>query len=187
MRSADPPGGGGAAGKAPRADRSGRGPGAVVPARRQRRTAGGGDRGTGHRGTPGLLDRHVSRYSPHAAKAHSGSVGARKSAGQRLAVMDPPESGRSAVCSRHGWRTALQSARSRGPPERIRHKAQPDTEGIETGRREGCLIAEQSQSPARYRGHRNLIFSTIPEVMSSWGHKAQPDTEGIETRSGCRR
>src|SRR5205085_209371 len=67
-----------------------------------------------------------------ATRACSRLDGAEEPAGQRLAIMDPPRSRRPGVCSPHGWRSAPQNARSRGPPEHIRRKAQPETEGIET-------------------------------------------------------
>src|SRR6266702_3987230 len=63
-----------------------------------------------------------------------------------------------------------------------RHKAQPETEGIETHSDVVSVATGRvwSQSPARNRGHRNLGAGLGSGGLLA-GHKAQPETEGIET------
>src|ERR1035441_5513914 len=97
----------------------------------------------------------MSRYTHGPGSSFSGAVGAGESPAQRLAVVDETGLGRSAPPSFGGQRDGPQSRRSRAPPQRVRRKAQPDIEGIETR--------------TRYRPY------SIP------GRKAQPDIEGIET------
>ena len=113
----------------------------------------------GHRGTPGLLDRDMTWYSGCAEQLFSGAVGAREPSGQHPAVPDSPQSRPPEPPSPNGWRRDSQNARSRGPPQRVCHKAQPETEGIETRT-------------------RPWAHPPSPECC----HKAQPETEGIETR-----
>ena len=114
----------------------------------------------------------MTRYSHTAGQAFSVAVGAREPPGQRPAVAGMPGSGPPGPQSPRGWRTRLQTPRSRGPPERIRCKAQPETEGIET-RGSGVRGAASLvlQSPARNRGHRNnsasATYSFLPLALQS--------------------
>ena len=99
----------------------------------------------------------MTRYSHDAKQSSPAAVGVRETPGQRHAVPNSPESRLPDPQSSPGWRTGPQNARSRGPPQRIRRKAQPETEGIGTFER-NCLLE-------RHEARR----------------KAQPETEGIET------
>ncbi len=150
--------------------------------RRPRGPAGSRDRRSGHRGTPGLLDRDMTWYGGCVEQSFSGAVGAREPSGQYPAVLDSSQSRPPEPPSPNGWRRDPQNARSRGPPQRVCHKAQPETEGIETAERLAAHHdpAGVSQSPARNRGHRNF-YSTAFSNYLIIGHKAQPETEGIET------
>jgi hypothetical protein len=74
----------------------------------------------------------MTRYSYHARQPFPAAVGARESPGQRPVLPDLPESGLPEPQSPTGQRTDPQNTSSRGPPQRIRRKAQPETEGIET-------------------------------------------------------
>src|ERR1017187_173275 len=74
----------------------------------------------------------MSRYTHGPGSSFSAAVGAGEAPGQRLAVVDAPGLGRSAPSSLGGQRSGPQSRRSRAPPQRVRRKAQPDIEGIET-------------------------------------------------------
>ena len=91
------------------------------------------DRREGDRGTAGLLDRHMSRYRHLAEAAFSGPGWRTRSpwsaAWRRGEAGIWPLGG----CVRpDGWRNSPQRCRSQVPPNGIRRKAQPDTEGIET-------------------------------------------------------
>jgi len=88
--------------------------------------------GAGHRGAPGLLDRHVSRTVPMLPRPIPVRLAREKALVSGLRSRIRPDHAARPVCSLRGWRTGPQSARSRGSPRRIRYKAQPDTEGIET-------------------------------------------------------
>ena len=114
------------------------------------------------RGAPGLLDRHMSRYRP-TLEAVFRRVGARRTCWSRGLPAGRARIGASvASLWLDGWRTRVQRSRSRAPPQRIRRKAQPDIEGIETDRivRTRHGVTHVSQSPARHRGHRNIGTSS---------------------------
>lgn len=97
----------------------------------------------------------MTRYSHDAKQSSPAAVGVRETPGQRHAVPNSPESRLPDPQSSPGWRTGPQNARSRGPPQRIRRKAQPETEGIETDGRLGKLPRDRPV--------------------------AKPETEGVET------
>src|ERR1035441_1332075 len=98
----------------------------------------------------------MSRYTHGPGSSFSAAVGAGESPPQRLAVVDEAGLGRSAPPSFGGQRDGPQSRRSRAPPQRVRHKAQPDIEGIETSD-EGAVA-----------------------MLAVLGRKAQPDIERSE-------
>ena len=130
----------------------------LYPARRPRGPAGSCDRCSGHRGTPGLLDRDMTWYSGYAEQPFPGAVGAREPSGQHPAVPDSPQSRPPEPPSPNGWRSR--------PAKRQVKRPSP-----------GC----PSQSPARNRGHRNATETVGRRRILDDGRKAQPETEGIET------
>lgn len=80
-------------------------------------------------GTPGFLDRHMSRYSHDAGRPYSRPVAARERPGQRPALTDSPRSVRQQARPPRRWRSGPQNARSRSPPRCIRRKGQPRKRG----------------------------------------------------------
>ena len=101
----------------------------------------------------------MSRYRRGPLMPPARLVGAPKRAGHGLAGRKAARSGQPPGGLQGGWRKCLQRHRSRAPPQRVRRKVQPDTEGIETA------------SPVRAEDQALLC------------RKVQPDTEGIETWS----
>ena len=100
----------------------------------------------------------MTRYTGDGEAVQTPVVGARNTPGHGAARPKTRENGVLRSRPPAGWRNRRQKPSSRAPPQGIRRKAQPDTEGIET--RGVVPLASDS-----IRGRR----------------KAQPDTEGIET------
>jgi hypothetical protein len=89
-----------------------------------------------------LLDRHMSWYSGGLECLPAEVVGASERTGQRLDVVEPPESGLPLRVSPDGWPSGTQSPRSRAPP------------------------AHQSQTRARIRGHRNKLLRVVTTLVA---------------------
>jgi hypothetical protein len=107
-------------------------------------------------GGPGFLDRHLSWYSPSREQRCGARLAHREDAGQGHAVGNQARKACPAAC----WSRRMAKRTS-------------NTQVAATAYR------RPSQTPARYRGHRNEHGDSSP--LCPPGHKPQPDTEGIET------